>query len=122
MSTGAVEVRAAKATLAAVLSMGLSVALQLISVPVCIRYWGEHTYGLWLALIALANLCRTFDFGFTAYVGNELNLLHHRDPHELRRRLAAAVWGALAVGAIELVVAALVVASGWLPDLLGVPE
>ena len=41
MSTGAVEVRAAKATIAAVLSVGLSIALQLLSVPVCIRYWGE---------------------------------------------------------------------------------
>src|SRR5262245_5243340 len=122
MSTGAVEVRAAKATFAAVLSMGLSVALQLLSVPVCIRNWGEQTYGLWLALIALANLCRTFDFGFTAYVGNELNLLHHSDPQELRRRLASGVWGALVVGAIELLAGVLIIASGALPGLLGVPE
>jgi O-antigen/teichoic acid export membrane protein len=121
MSAGSVESRAAKATFAAALSMGLSVALQLLSVPICLRYWGEQTYGLWLALIALANLCRTFDYGFTAYVGNELNILYHGDERELRERLASAIWGAIALGALELLAAALIVFAGALPGLLGIP-
>ena len=117
-----VETRAAKATLAAGLSMGLSVVLQLVSVPVCLHYWGEEKYGLWLALLALANLVRTLDFGFTAYVGNELNLHYHRDVPQLRRTLASALWGAWALVAIELVASAVIVASGALAGMLGIDE
>jgi O-antigen/teichoic acid export membrane protein len=122
VSPALVETRAAKAAGTAALSMGLSIGLQLVSVPVCLRFWGNETYGLWLALVALANLCRTLDFGFTAYVGNELNLLYHRDPLELRRRLASALWGAVVAAAIELLGAALIVGSGALASLLGVGE
>lgn len=122
MSAAVLETRAAKATLAAGLSMGLSVALQLVSVPVCLRYWGEETYGLWLALLALATLVRTLDFGFIAYVGNELNLQYHGDEQQLRTTLASGLWGALALGILELLAGALILASGALARLLGIPE
>jgi O-antigen/teichoic acid export membrane protein len=117
-----VETRAAKATVAAGLSMGLSVALQLVSVPVCLRYWGDEKYGLWLALLALATLVRTLEAGFTAYVGNEINLLYHGDPARLRRTLSSALVGAWGLIAVELVAGALIVASGALAPLLGMPE
>jgi hypothetical protein len=83
VSSGAVETRAAKVAFASGLSTFLSVALQLLSVPVCLRYWGNETYGLWLALFSLFNVLRTLDGGYSAYVGNELNLLYHRDPDAL---------------------------------------
>ncbi len=122
MSAQVVETRAAKVAVASGLSMGLSMVLQLVSVPVCLRFWGKETYGLWLALLALANLVRTLESGFTAYVGNELNLQYHRDQQELRRTMASAVWGAVVVAALELLGGALIVFSGALADLLGVPE
>jgi O-antigen/teichoic acid export membrane protein len=122
MSAPVMEARAAKATLAAGLSMGLSIALQLLSVPVCLRFWGEETYGLWLALLALATIVRTLDFGFTAYVGNELNLQYHRDLPQLRRTLSSALMGAWALIAVELLAGALIIASGSLANLLGLPE
>lgn len=122
MSAEVVETRAAKVALVSGLSMGLAVLLQLVSVPVCLHFWGQETYGLWLALLALANLARTLESGFTSYVGNELNLSYHRDPLVLRRTLSSAVWGAILVAAIELLGGALIVASGALPGLLGIPE
>ena len=94
MSSGAVETRAAKVAFASGLSTFLSVALQLLSVPVCLRYWGNETYGLWLALFSLFNVLRTLDGGYSAYVGNELNLLYHRDPDALRKTLASGIAGA----------------------------
>lgn len=122
MNAQAVETRTAKVALASGLSMGLSIALQLVSVPVCLRFWGQETYGLWLALLALANVVRTLESGFTAYVGNELNLLYHRDQPALRSTLASALWGAILVAAIELLVGVLIVVSGALAGLLGIPE
>jgi O-antigen/teichoic acid export membrane protein len=117
-----VETRAAKATLAAGLSMGLSIGLQLVSVPICLRYWGEETYGLWLALISLATLVRTPDFAFSAYVGNEINLQYHRDAQELRTTLASAVWGGAALALVEALAGVAILASGRLAPLLGIPE
>jgi O-antigen/teichoic acid export membrane protein len=122
MSATVVETRAAKAALASALSMGLSVVLQLVSVPVCLNYWGQQTYGLWLALAALTSLFRTLDSGFAAYVGNEINLQYHREPEAMRRTLASALWGALIVSAIELLGGAAIIFSGALALLLGVPE
>src|SRR5262245_64744310 len=96
-----VESRTAKVVLVTTLSTALAVVLQLVSVPLCLRFWGNETYGLWLALFALFNLLRTLDTGFTAYVGNEINLDYHRDEAALRRTLASAVSGAVVVGALE---------------------
>jgi O-antigen/teichoic acid export membrane protein len=123
VSAGAVETRAAKVAFASGLSTFLSLALQLLSVPVCLRYWGNETYGLWLALFSLSNMLRTLDGGYSAYVGNELNLLYHRDQAALRRTLASGIAGATVLGAGQLVAAVAIVATGWLPNLLGVtPE
>jgi O-antigen/teichoic acid export membrane protein len=117
-----VETRAAKVALASGISVALSIGLQIVSVPVCLRFWGEETYGLWLALLALANVVRTLESGFNAYVGNELNLLYHVDTPALRKTLGSAAFGAAVVGAIELLAGALIVASGALAPLLGVSE
>ena len=122
MTEGAVETRAAKVVLVTGLSTALSVLLQLVSVPLCLRFWGNETYGLWLALLALFNVLRTLDSGFTAYVGNQLNLEYHRDQAALRRTLASGVSGAVLVGGLQLLAGAAIVAAGALVGLLGVPE
>jgi O-antigen/teichoic acid export membrane protein len=122
VSAGRVETRAAKVALATGLSTVLSVVLQLVSVPLYLRFWGNETYGLWLALVALFTLLRTLDSGFTAYVGNELNLSYHRDPLELRKTLASGLCGSIVVGSLQLFAGGLIAASGSLSDLLGVPE
>ena len=123
VSPGAVESRAAKVAFASGLSMFLSVALQLLSVPVCLRYWGNETYGIWLALYSLFNMLRTLDAGYSAYVGNELNLLYHRDQDALRKTLASGIAGATVLGAGQLAATVAIAATGWLPELLGVtPE
>src|SRR5262245_18101273 len=106
-----VESRIAKVALVTTLATALSVVLQLVSVPLCLRFWSNETYGLWLSLYALFNLLRTLDTGFTAYVGNALNLQYHQDQEALRRTLASAVSGAVVVGALELVAGAAIVAG-----------
>ena len=103
--------------------MFLSVALQLLSVPVCLRYWGNETYGIWLALYSLFNMLRTLDGGYSAYVGNELNLLYHRDQDALRKTLASGIAGATVLGVGQLAATVAIAATGWLPEILGVtPE
>lgn len=119
MSSAPVETRAAKVAFASGLSVVLSIALQLLSVPICLRFWGNETYGLWLAIFAVFSVIRTLDSGFGGYVGNEINLLYHKDQVALRKTLASGLAGAVVLGAIQVVAAALIVASGSLAELSG---
>jgi len=106
-----IERRITKVSMVTGLSSALSVGLQLVSVPVVLRYWGNDTYGTWLALFAAFTLMRTVDGGYTGYVGNKLNMLYHRDEQALRVTLASAVWGVAFLGVLQLLILALLYVS-----------
>src|SRR5262245_54005084 len=65
--------RVAKGTLANVLGQVLNIAGQLALVPILLRYWGNQTYGEWLALSAMVAYLSTLDLGMQTYVVNRLN-------------------------------------------------
>lgn len=99
------ENRAARVTLVTGLSTALSIAFQLITVPVCLHYWGQDRYGQWLALFAAFQMIRSLDSGYIFYVGNQLNLLYHHDRSALRQHLASALAGVVVLGALQLALA-----------------
>jgi O-antigen/teichoic acid export membrane protein len=96
------EHRAAKVSLVNGLTMILGVGSQLISVPVCLHYWGKETYGSWLALFSTFLLLRGLDGGYTAYVGNKLNYLYHKSTLALREHLSAALYGVVIISCLQL--------------------
>lgn len=120
MSRDGIEHRAAKISLVTGLSTVLSVAFQLISVPICLKYWGKETYGSWLALYAAFMLVRSLDTGFVSYVGNKLNTLYHQDQHALREHLASALVGLAFIGALQLSLGIAAFFSDSIVLLLGV--
>lgn len=122
MSAARLEHRAAKVSLVTGLSTVLAVAFQLTAVPVCLHYWGQETYGSWLALFAAFMLLRSLDTGYVAYVGNKLNLLYHHDIHSLRVHLASAVAGIALIGSLQLVLAVGAVISDRLASIFGIPD
>jgi hypothetical protein len=65
-----IEHRSVRISLVNGLSTVLTLVFQLISVPICLKYWGKESYGSWLALFSAFMLIRSLDGGFTAYVGN----------------------------------------------------
>ncbi len=119
MSIGSVEHRAAKVSLVTGASTILSIMLQLVSVPVCLHFWGAEGYGAWLAIFAASTLMRTVDGGYVTYAGNRLNLLYHQDRQALRRVLAAGSLGLGALGLLQLALLSLVIAFDGLGWLLG---
>jgi O-antigen/teichoic acid export membrane protein len=121
MTSGAIEHRAAKVSLVTGLSTLLTVAFQLVSVPVCLKYWGQESYGSWLALFSAFMLLRSLDTGLGVYVGNKLNQLYHQDTDVLRQHLSSAVAGIALIGFIQLVVAVGALSSDRLSTLLGMP-
>lgn len=84
----------------------LTLVFQLVSVPVCLKYWGQKSYGSWLALLSTVAMLRSLDGGFVAYIGNKLTYLYHKDTDALRRHLSSAVTGIAVISALQLLVAA----------------
>ncbi len=114
-----VEDRVAKVSFVYSLSIILSIAIQLISVPVCLKYWGNEIYGMWLAVFAAFILMRTVDAGYTTYIGNNLNLEFHGDQKKLKETLATSFLGAILLGLLQLFIVLLVVGLGGASWLLG---
>ena len=99
-----IENRVIKTTAVSFLSTGLSIIIQLISVPICLRYWGKTMYGTWLAISAAFTMLRTIDGGYTSYIGNELNILYHKDQDYMKKIMASGVWGVAAIGLFQLLI------------------
>jgi O-antigen/teichoic acid export membrane protein len=119
MSYNGIEHRAAKVSIANGLSTVLSIGFQLISVPICLKYWGKESYGNWLTLYASFMLVRSLDSGFTVYVGNKLNYLYHQDQQALREHLASSVIGIVIIGTIQLSIGLGAIFSDRIVLLLG---
>lgn len=120
MNSDGVEHRAAKISVVTGLSTLLTVGFQLISVPICLKYWGKETYGSWLALYAAFMLVRSLDTGFISYVGNKLNYLYHQNQGALREHLASSIFGIAAIGSIQLSICVVAMFSNDIALLLGV--
>jgi len=120
VSRDRIEHRAARVSFVTGLSTLLSVGFQLISVPICLKYWGNDTYGSWLALFAAFMLVRSLDAGFVSYVGNKLNYLYHHDQKALRAHLASAISGIAVIGALQLSIGVIAMFYDGIALLLGV--
>ena len=121
MSHGGIEHRAARVSLVTGLSTILSVAFQLIAVPVCLEYWGQKAYGSWLALYSAFMLLRSLDAGYVAFVGNKLNQLYHQNTQALRAHLSSAVTGIALIGSVQLVLVIAALVYDPLAAMLGMP-
>lgn len=119
MSSASLEKRALKVSAVSGLSTLLSIAFQLISVPVCLRFWGADVYGNWLALLSAFMLIRSFDAGYIGYVGNKLNYLYHYDKRRLRMHLASAVTGVVIIGVFQLILVTTISLSTSFGNFLG---
>jgi O-antigen/teichoic acid export membrane protein len=101
-----IEQRAARVSFVTGLSTVLTVVFQMVSVPVCLHFWGKERYGGWLALFSAFMLLRSLDGGFALYVGNKLNYLYHQNLAELRRHLSSAAAGIVLISVAQLLLAA----------------
>lgn len=120
MSRDGIEHRVARVSSVTGLSTLLSVGFQLISVPICLEYWGKETYGSWLALYAVFMLVSSMNTGFVSYVGNKLNYLYHQDQNALREHLASSITGLAVIGALQLSIGVAAMFSDGIVLLLGV--
>jgi len=121
MSASSIEHRAAKVSLVNGLSTILGVSFQLVSVPVCLHYWGKETYGSWLALFSAFMLLRGLDGGYTTFVGNKLNFLYHGNIAALHKHLSSALYGIIVISCLQLTLALAMVLFDPMSAVLGMP-
>jgi O-antigen/teichoic acid export membrane protein len=121
MSNVGIAQRAAKVSMVNGLSTLLSIAFQLVTVPICLKYWGQAEYGYWLALFASFMLLRSLDAGYVSYVGNKLNQLYHYDTKASHLHLSSALVGVAFIGSVQLMLAFGALYFDEFGEILGVP-
>ena len=62
---------------ASVLSPLVSIFIQLINVPVMLRFWGAHLYGEWLIISTIPAYLLLTDFGFGNVAGSDMTMRVH---------------------------------------------
>jgi len=108
----AVHTRAAKGGVISGVSFVMNLGLNLIQVPLLLRFWLQETYGLWLSVSALAALLTTLDGGHQLYVGNLLNRSYVEDRDVFRRTMASAVQIASLTSAVQIALTLVLCFSG----------
>ena len=70
----------------------LTAAIQLVSVPVFLHFWGPKLYGEWLVLSAIPVYLGFTDFGFGSVAGSEMTMLVARDEREAALGVFQSAW------------------------------
>ncbi|MBK8476793.1 MAG: hypothetical protein IPL39_10920 [Opitutaceae bacterium] len=104
--------RAAKGGLIGGVSFAVNLGLNVVQVPLLLRFWPQETYGLWLSVGALATLLTTLDGGHQLYIGNLLNRSYVEDREQFRITLASAVQVTALTSAAQVVLALVFCFSG----------
>lgn len=84
----------------------VTIFIQIVSVPVFLKYWGNVTYGTWLVLTAIPSYLIMSDLGFGSVAANEMTMQVARGDRENALRTFQSTWTLLlAVSALVSVVA-----------------
>ena len=97
----------------------MAVVFQLVTVPVCLAYWGVDKYGEWIALFSVFQLIRSIDSGYIGYVGNQLNIFYNTDIEKLKQHLSSSIAGIVVLIILQIILAVGVLSSSYLANLLG---
>jgi O-antigen/teichoic acid export membrane protein len=79
------------------LSQFVTIAFQIISVPIFLHYWDLETYGLWLLLVTTQNYISLSDVGLASAVGNSMTMNYAIGEYSRAKELFTALKGALVV-------------------------
>ena len=104
--------RIARGLAANIGGIGVTLAIQLVSVPVFLAAWGVHTYGEWLVLSAVPTYVALSDLSFSSVAGNSMVMLEaagkRQDAITLGRRLWSIVTVMTGIAVLAAVAIALV--------------
>ncbi len=116
MSTAA---RLISGSVASWAQIGVTMASQIVLVPIYLNYWSVQTYGIWLALQGIMSALSMLDLGHQNYMGFEFLKYGRND----MLTLCKSFWSALVVGVMisltQILLMGLLFFTGILTWLLG---
>ena len=93
---------------AGTVSYGLSIASNLILLPLYLRFWSVAVYGEWMALYSVVNYLGSLDFGVTTAGVNAATMAYARGDWQEFKRIQGTAWAA-SLAIAELGVALVIV-------------
>ena len=90
--------------------IGVSLLVQLVTVPVVLAAWGVPTYGEWLVLSAVPTYIALSDLSFSSVAGNSMVMLVAQDKRTEAAILGRRLWSIVTVMTGIAVLAAVVIA------------
>lgn len=102
--------RIARGLAANIGGMGVTLVIQLVSVPVLLAAWGVPTYGEWLVLSAIPTYVALSDLSFSSVAGNSMVMLVAQGKRAEAITLGRRLWSIVTVMTGIAVLAALAIA------------
>ncbi len=99
--------------------IGVTMLSQLVLVPLYLSYWTVETYGIWLAVHALANVLCTLDFGHQTFLEYEFLRIGKDQPAELSKHLSSGIFIGICLSIFQALLIIILIVSGMLPTLFG---
>jgi O-antigen/teichoic acid export membrane protein len=90
---------------------GLTVLIQLVTVPLLLTAWGVDTYGEWLVLSAIPLYVALSDLSLSSAAGNTMTMLESRGQRDETIRLGREVWSLVLIASIAAVLGAIALGS-----------
>jgi O-antigen/teichoic acid export membrane protein len=116
MSTAA---RLISGSVASWAQIGVTMASQVVLVPIFLNYWEVKTYGIWLALQGIMSALSMLDLGHQNYMGFEFLRLGRNNIPVLRKSFWSALVVALIISLSQILLIAIFFFTGILTWLLG---
>ncbi|MBN1548313.1 MAG: lipopolysaccharide biosynthesis protein [Syntrophaceae bacterium] len=70
----------------------VTIIIQVISVPLFIRFWGVHLYGEWLVISAIPAYLALTDIGFGSVAANEMTMLVSKENRQEALEVFQSTW------------------------------
>lgn len=99
--------------------IGVTMFTQLALVPFYLAHWDVETYGIWLAIQAMANVLYTLDYGHQTFLEFEFLRIGVDNRKELSNYLSSGVFIGICLSLFQILLIIIILVSGMLPTLLG---
>ncbi len=116
MSTAA---RLISGSVASWAQIGVTMASQIVLVPVYLSYWDVKTYGIWLAIQGIMSALSMLDLGHQNYMGFEFLRLGRMNIPMLRKSFWSALVFSIMISLFQIFLIAVLIFTGILTVLLG---
>jgi O-antigen/teichoic acid export membrane protein len=110
LTASAAAERIARGLAANIGGIGVTLVIQIVSVPVFLGAWGVPTYGEWLVLSAVPTYMALSDLSFSAVAGNSMVMLEAAGKHADAVALGCRLWSIVTVTTGIVVLAAVAIA------------